>query len=176
MISLKKIISITILPLIMFSFSQCSSQKKLQQDAPVKLQEVYCQGWVAGVKGGGAGMNIFIPVDAVLNKKVKLDSVYFRGKAARLETKPQNESLYIGRFMSNDNKSRDLIMSSDSKNEYGNKMPVIPAKTPFELKDDECAVSYKDGNKTKYFKIENVIEKASIPYPSAPQNTLKIKQ
>ena len=176
MTPLKKIISITILPLIMFSFSQCSSQKKLQEKSPVQLKEVYCQSWVAGVRGGGAGLNIFIPIDAVSDEKIELDSVYFRGKSAKLETKPQSPSMFIGRFTSEVNKKQDIIMSSDSRQEYGNKMPKVKEDIPFELKDDECIVSYKEGNKTKYFKIKNVIEKASIPYPSAPKNTLKIKQ
>jgi hypothetical protein len=164
------------LPIIMFSFSQCSSQKKLQQKSPVQLKEVYCQSWVAGVKGGGSGMNIFIPVETITDKDIELDHVFFRGKASKLTTKPQNKTLYIGRFKNTANSKQDIVMSSDAKQEYGNKMPEATEEIPFELKDDECVVSYKVGSKTKYFKIENVVEKQSIPYPSAPNNTPKIKQ
>ncbi len=169
MISFRHIISLTILPLIMFSFSQCSSQKKLQDKAPVQLKGVYCQNWVAGIQGGGAGTNIFIPIEAVTDKKVQLDSVYFRGKSAKLETKPQGTSIYIGRFISERNKKRDLVMDGDGKKEYGNEMPTIPEKIPFELKNDECVVSYKEGSKTKYFKIEGVVEKTMESFPMAPK-------
>ncbi|MBT8303849.1 MAG: hypothetical protein KJP09_05210 [Bacteroidia bacterium] len=56
-------------------------------------------------------------------------------------------------------------MSGDSKQEYGNKRPEDTEKIPFELKMNECVVSYKEGKKTKYFKIDEVEEKAAIPPP-----------
>jgi len=146
---------------IMVSFSQCSSAQKLQKNAPTALGNVYCQSWIAGVQGGGAGINIFIPIE---DTSIVLDSVYFRGKAAKLATKPQNTKLFIGRFMSDFNKPDDMSP------EFGNKKdtPKVEEKIPFELKDNQCVVSYKDGDITKYFKVENVVEKASIPRPSAP--------
>jgi len=168
--SIRSIISLTILPFIMFSFSQCSSQKKLQDKAPVQLMEVYCQSWVAGVRGGGAGINIFIPTNLKTYNHNRLDSVYFRGKSAKLQIIEDKTIVYVGRFISDVNRKQDLIMSSDKKEEYGNKMLKVEEEIPFELKDDECIVSYKVGARTKYFKIKNIVEKASIPYPSAPPN------
>jgi hypothetical protein len=156
-----------ILPMVMFSFSQCSSQKKLQEKAPVAVSKAYCQTWVAGARGGGSGINIFIPVESVSEEGVELDSVYFRGRSAKLETKPQNNTLYIGRFLTKANERYDLVMSGDSKEEYGNKRPESTEKIPFELKENECVVSYKDGKKMKYFKIENIVETAAIPPPMA---------
>ncbi len=152
---------------IMLSFSQCSSAQKLQEKAPTAFGEVYCENWVAGVQGGGAGTNIFIPVE---DTSIVLDSVYFRGKAVKLQTKPQNTKVFIGYFTSDFNAPKpDMVMSADTKEEYGNKLPKKETKIPFELKDNACVVSYKDGTTTKYFKIENVVEKASIPRPSAPR-------
>ena len=151
----------------MASFSQCSSAKKIQKKVPLALGQVYCQSWIAGIEGGGAGLNIYIPT---VNSSVELDSVYFRGKAAKLEIKSLNETIYIGRFISDLNKKKDIVMSIEPNAEYGNEMPKITQKVPFELKENECVISYKDGNTTKYFKIDNVIEKELIPYPSAPPN------
>ncbi|MBT8303848.1 MAG: hypothetical protein KJP09_05200 [Bacteroidia bacterium] len=167
MLITRNITSLIILPMIMFSFSQCSSQKKLQETAPVKLSKAYCQTWVAGARGGGSGINIFIPVETAPDKKIVLDSVYFRGRSAKLETKPQNDTLYIGRFLTKVNEKYDLVMSSDPKQEYGNKRPEDTEKIPFELKMNECVVSYTEGKKTKYFKIDEVEEKAAIPPPMA---------
>ena len=150
----------------MLGFSQCSSTKELQSEAPITIGKVFYQKWIAGIEGGGSGLNIFIPVN---DTSIALDSVFFRGKAAKLETKPQNQSLYIGRFISQFNKRRDLIMSSDSIAEYGNKLPIVEQKIPFELQSNECVVSYIDGQKTKYFKINNVVEKASLHFPMAPK-------
>ncbi len=153
--------------LVMASFSQCSSAKKLQKKAPLDLDQVYCQKWVAGIEGGGAGLNIFIPVK---DNSVILDSVYFRGKATKLEVKNQNAKIYIGRFISDFNKKKDIVMSNEPNAEFGNEMPTHIQMIPFELKENECVISYKDGKTTKYFKVDNVVEKDLIPYPSAPPN------
>ncbi len=166
--TLRNILSVTILPLLMFSFSQCSSQKKLQEKAPVNVVEVFCQSWVAGIKGGGAGIDIFITLEAVPNEDVVLDSVHFRGLTKKLEMKPKDSTLYIGRFITGNTEKLDIVMSGEPKEEYGNQMPKKNIESPFQLEDNECVVSYQDNGKTKYFKIVDVVEKQHIPYPNAP--------
>ena len=151
----------------MTNFSQCSSSQKLQEKAPAMFGDVYFQRWNAGVQGGGSGINLFIPV---ADTNIVLDSVYFRGKSAKLETKPTDTSLYVGRFKTEFNQPKDIVMSSNPLDEYNNPLPIQKEKIPFTLKDSECVVSYKDGQTTKYFKIENIIEKEAINYPSAPNN------
>ena len=163
--TLKKIVSTTVMLIVMVSFSQCSSTKKLQEQVAITFGDVYCQKWIAGIKEGGSGLNIIIPTS---NTSIKLDSVYFRGKAAKLEIKSSGDVVYIAKFLSSLNTKQDIIMSSNPKAEYGNKLPVIQEKIPFELKDTECVISYKKGNKTQYFKITNVLEKDLLAYPSAP--------
>ena len=165
--TLKTILFSLLMLIVVASFSQCSTIKKLEKQAPLNIGEVYCQKWISGVEGGGSGLNIFIPTR---DTSIELDSVYFRGKATKLETKPQNKSLYIGRFVSNVNQKKDLIMSNEPYAEYGNKMPIKTQNIPFELKENECVISYKAGKTIKYFKIGNIIEKELIPYPSAPPN------
>jgi hypothetical protein len=163
----KTTLSFLLMLLVMASFSQCSSAKRIQEKAPLELGQVYCQNWIAGIEGGGAGLNIYIPT---VNSSVELDSVYFRGKAAKLEIKSLNQTIYIGRFISDLNKKKDIVMSSEPNAEYGNEIPKIPQKIPFELKDNQCVISYNDGKTTKYFMVDNVVEKDLIPYPSAPPN------
>ena len=150
----------------MVSFSQCSSALKLQKEAPITFGEVYCQNWVAGVQGVGAGLNLFIPVTDL---SIVLDSVYFRGKVTKLELR-QDNLLYVGRFKTNLNQSKDIIMSSDPKEEYANQMPVKEKEIPFQLEDDECVVSYKKNEKVLYYKISNIIQKTPLNYPSASPN------
>lgn len=131
------------------------------------LGKVYYQSWIAGVKGGGSGINIFIPIS---NSTVVMDSVYFRGQVSKLTTKPEDSTLFIGRFNTVFNQKEDIIMSSDSKEEYGNKLPRKAVEIPFILKDDEAVISYKEGNKVKYFKIGNIVEKNLKHYPMSPKN------
>lgn len=167
--TVKQILGLLIMLVFMMSFSQCSSTKTLQEEAPIKIGKVYVQKWVAGIEGGGSGLYIFIPVSGA---SMTLDSVYFRGKATKLSIKYQNKNMYVGNFINQNKQNHDIIMSGDSKAEYGNKLPISkePKPIPFELKDDECVISYIDGKKVKYFKIINIVEKQLIPYPSAPHN------
>ena len=150
----------------MSSFSQCSSSKKLDKKAPITFAEVYCQRWVGGVEGAGSGMNFTILAD---NNELMLDSVYFRGRVTKLEYNDKAK-MYVGSFINAPTGPQDKVFSADPKEEYGNEMPKIPEKIPFELGDNECVVSYKSGDKTRYFKIENIKEKPLIAYPSAPRN------
>ena len=151
----------------MTSFSQCSSTQNLEDKAPLKIGEVYSQKWIAGVQGGGSGINLFIPTE---QSSITLDSVYFRNKAVKLEPNPKEGILYIGRFKSEFNQKKGIIMSNEPNAEYGNPLLETKKKTPFELKDTECVISYIHSGKTKYFKIENIAEKRMIPYPSALPN------
>jgi hypothetical protein len=163
--TIKHIFGLVLMSLFMVSFSQCSSSKQIMDEAPIALEQVYCESWIAGIEGGGSGLNIFIPTS---NKTVVLDSVYFRGKAAKLEINSAKKMLYVGRFTSEINSKKDIVMSNEPHDEYGNNTPQIDQKIPFELEDNQCVISYIENNKTKYFRVDNVIEKESIPIPSAP--------
>ena len=165
--AIKQILGVVSLFVVVASFSQCSSAQRFQDKSPITLGEVYYQRWIAGVQGGGSGLNIFIPTS---DNTVKLDSVYFKGKVTKLEVRSGKKLLYIGRFTSDFNQRRDIIMSNEPNAEFNNPIPKPIKKIPFELKDNECVISYIQDNKTKYFKIDNVIKKDLIPYPSAPPN------
>ena len=158
--------------ILMASFSQCSTAQKLQKEAPAQFGDVYCQKWTAGIKGGGSGLNIFIPV---MDKSIQLDSVYFRGEVAKLEVKAGDLPIYIGRFKTEVNQPKDIVMSSDANDEYTNQIPEKAKIIPFELKDNECVVSYIKDEKILYYKISNVQEKDALNYPSAPtRDTIKV--
>lgn len=154
---------------VVASFSQCSSSKELQEKGPITFGKVYYQAWVAGIEGGGSGINIFIPVEETALAHIKLDSVYFRGKVSKLETKT-DDRLYVGRFSTPANQQKDIKMTNEPYGEYGNTATGLSENFPFQLKNDECVVSYKDNSQTKYYKIENITEKARVEYPSAPPN------
>lgn len=160
--TIKQILGLLILTLIMASFSQCSSAQKLQKKAPTTFAKVYFDQWVSGMAQGPSGTNIFIEVR---NNEVELDSVYFRGKVAKLDKDNTNNLLYIGRFMSKSTEKMDVIMHKDASEEYGNKAPELPVKIPFELSPFECVVSYKVKGKTKYFKLTDIVKKESLDVP-----------
>lgn len=153
------------------AFSQCSSTFKLQEKAPFAIKEVYFQKWVAGVKGGGSGMNVYIVSKENISNNIKLDSIYFREDKAKIEVDLSESNLFIGRFIFESNKKKDVIMSNDPNAEYGNVILKPKSKLPFNLEDNECVIRYTENEKIKYFKIQNVIEKRGIQYPGAkPKN------
>ncbi len=168
--NMKRLNFVLIFSAFVFTFTHCSTAQKLQKKAPITLAEVYCQSWVSGVKGGGSGLNLFIPVSQEIPQNIRLDSAYFRGKVTKLELAGTNLNLYVARFEENFNQKQDIVMSNDPKEEYGNQFPILTEKIPFDLKDTESVISYTESNVTKYFKIENIAIKKQDHYPSAPTN------
>jgi len=110
---------------------------------------------LVGEKPDVNGISIYISID---NAEVKLDTVYFRNSSAKLKLdKDISKTEYIGSLVM-PNKDNDLQLNIDSKREYGNRVPDISRKIPFQLKANEAVVSYFFNNKINYFKISNCIE------------------
>ncbi len=158
------------------SFANCANGKQLQEKPPLNLQQTYYTTWVGGTKGAGSGLNLFIPVIPAQDAEIELDSVYFRGKSAELQTKPEDGNLYIAYFKTSDNsrKAPDLVMSSDPNEEYGNQPPEIIGNFPFNLEHNEAVISFRKNGKRDYYKI-NVVEKdnngeVKIKYPENIQH------
>ena len=151
---------------IMAGFSQCSGTKhtqepQLEKTAPIPVEKAYFQAWVAGIQGGGSGIHLYLP-DSTTD--IKLDSVYFREMVAKLN---RDSTGYVALFRTQTNQRDDVIMSNENHAEYGNTLSE-KAQIPFQLKANECVVSYIENNNIRYFKIENLIEKPMKQYPSAP--------
>lgn len=156
----RRILFLTCMLFIMATFSQCGVTK-LETKAPVTLGAVYYQHWADKVEGGESGIAIVIPV--ISNpKNIVLDSVQFRGKQAKLEFK--NNSVFIGHFKQETIQKQDIIMSSDPRAEYGNKVPKRADTSQFQLQTDQCVVSYKMENKVKYFKIDKILKMDDMLY------------
>lgn len=139
-----------------FSF-QCAGQKKgtfttvFEKQLPFKVKPVSFQEWYAGIKVGGTGINIFVPITD-LTENVEINRIYFRNLTAELSKK---DGKY---FASLKNKSRN----------YTFKKSEASADYPFRLKDDECVVSYIENGTTKYLKIATVNEFAGVYYENGP--------
>lgn len=157
----KNILKLLGLVVLSISFAQCASTMKLQENIPDAVGESYYQNWVAGVKGGGSGTNVFIKVK---EESMVLDSIYFRGQVAKLTTKPADKQLFIGRFASEMNSKNHPELTSDS-------MDKSNSDFPFDLDNNDCVISYMDNGKAKYFKIEDLKERPMEALPmSAPPN------
>lgn len=153
--------------LISMSFYNCFPVKSngFTNKAPLEITAPYYNAWIAGVQGGGAGINVFLPVSD--SQKIKIDSIHFRGQKVKAVVKGQ---LIIGRFKRDINQQQDIIMSSDPKEEYQNKLPFKHERSPFNLADDACVLSYSIGDKRLYYKVSNLKQGLAEAYPSVPPN------
>lgn len=134
----------------------CAAQKQapkvtFEEQAPFKVNPVYFQEWYAGIKVGGTGINIFLPITNVA-ENVEIDFVYFRNLTGRLNKK--------------DGKYYALLKNKSPH--YTFKKSEAPADYPFTLNDNECAVSYIENGVTKYVKLSAKNEVAGTYYENGP--------
>ena len=150
--------------------SQCSSAQKLESNAPLDFGEVYYQKKAQAVRDLESYLTIFIPIKEVIKNNVELDSVYFKGRSAKLMVSDKTPNVYYGRFVIKPKKAEDIILSSEIKDEHQNKVTMDNTKIPFELLPNQCVISYKQDGKTKYYKISNIKEKRLKDVPMEPNN------
>jgi len=120
--------------------------------------------WVAGVQGGGAGINVNMYI-VELPENVKLEKAYFQGFVAVIKKAPKG---YEARFISDINRQRDLTMSSDPVEEAVNIPDVNKEAFPFKLQKNEVGIQYTEAGKMKFTTIKDLKEIESTPYPSTP--------
>ena len=155
--------------LILLGFSNCANGKKLQEKAPQVFEPAFYYIWQGSNSNEGSGLNFFLPVRTSAKVVVVPDSVYFRGRRAKLELHRENSLLYVGRFTLPSKTEEDFVMSSDPREEYGNPIPRIKEKNPFDLKQDEAVISYTEDGERKYTKLSGV-EKQDKVLIKKPQN------
>ncbi len=145
-----------------FSFTKCASTK-FQKTPPFKITESSYNHWVGGLPGiSGTNVRISYTTDS----KVTFDSVYFQKRVTKLQLRESNGTQLIMGYFKNDtqNDRSDYNLNSVVQKEVGNKAPLAK-NFPFDLKENEAVISYKKGDKIKYFKIENLKKKQSMMYP-----------
>jgi hypothetical protein len=153
---LKKATFAIVLAVIYGTAFPCIAQQKaaittFEEQAPFKVSPVYFQEWYAGIKVGGTGINIFLPITNVA-ENVQIEHVYFRNLTGELNIK---EGKYYA------------LLKNKSPH-YTFKKAEAPTDYPFTLKDNECAVSYVENGITKYVKIAADNEVAGTYYENGP--------
>ena len=135
-------------------------ENKMVQEENILFEEVYYQKWVAGIKGGGSGINFYVVLKAPLEKGIVLEKVQFESYEGLFIK--QSDTVYVANIKTNLN---DLVLDEDPKNEYGNKPPVT------KLKSKEANLYYQVKGKEVIHNFKNVKEKEMLAYPSMkPQN------
>lgn len=133
------------------SFTQCKSTKL--DTTPSFTIKSASYSHISGGLPGNKVLNLMI--EFTTSKTIDFQNVYFQNRVinALIEEK-QGKKYIAARYKISANK-KDLILNVDPKEEFGN-TNSIKEKLPFELKENEAALSYKIGNKIIYYKIENI--------------------
>lgn len=167
--SLHKSISVIILSLSLFSFSNCGNAKAngdsitFQQNPPFVISDVTAQKWIAGTQEGGSGLKLDVPVSNV-KEGVDFKDLYFRNQVVAAKSNPHTRVKYVGNFS---NEKKDFVMDSDPINEIQNKPRVV---FPFDIKSNEAIFSYEYQGKLSYYKIANIEELEPLALPSQNPN------
>ena len=153
-----------------FSFS-CNCEKKiieqtnkefLSQDFPIS--EIYYQSWVAGIRGGGSGINVHLTFKEKLPSNVLLKSMQLLHYTT-FEIDIMENSQYIGRIKTERNQ---FNLDENPVDEYGNEVPV---KKDNSLKEGQVLLTFEKDGKEFTRLIENVKQVEMLAYPSAkPRN------
>lgn len=143
------------------SCGPCKTNKEsmaFTQNTPFTIENSYCQKWIAGVRGGGSGLNLYTSIHTI-SEGVVMKEFFFRDKVT--DVKSSKNNLFIGYYKGDEN---TMVMDGDIQKEAVN---TPPKKSPFQLENNEAVLSYEFNNKTYYHKISNITEKDVLAYPSS---------
>ena len=147
--------------LLTFGFTQCKSTK-FDMNPPFAIESSSFNNWVGGLPGvSGTRVEIY------LTKKVDVDfdSLFFKNRVTKLEIREKNGKTFLTAHYDT-SKKEDMVLDSNTKEEYANQLPKALSS---ELKVNEAVLSFKEGKKMKYVKIENIKQTASDHYPKMQQ-------
>lgn len=140
--------------IVVVIFIGCGGSKELsiENENQVDIQIVSAEysDWVRGVHNVG-GINIKI----IVNKQnVKVDTLYFRNQRLL----PEFSKLEDGNLLITANLHKrvkpDYTLHKEPSKEYGNEVPKMNPRLPFELNSDECILRYTTKNKTHLLKVK----------------------
>ena len=116
--------------------------------------------WVAGVRGGGSGINFYVDLKTELSEGIELKKVIFRGHEAPFEK--QDALHFIARIKTEGNQQK--VEGDDTK-------IYTSPKNALTLTENEAILIFLKNGKEIRQTIKEVKEKPMLLYPSAkPKN------
>ena len=133
-------------------------------EGQTQIKEVYSQAWVAGVRGGGAGINVFVNLNSPFEKGLVLEKIQFKNYEATFEK--TNELSYIARIDTGQNQLKGInIEATDVEEE------TVVHESKVSLKENQAILFFTKEGKMYSKIIENVEEREMIAYPSVRKPT-----
>ena len=112
--------------------------------------------WVAGVRGGGSGINFNVEFKSELPSNIELKKVIFRGYEVPFD---KQDNLHLQAMIK--------TPGNQQKFEGDDSQIYTSPKNALTLADNEAILIFTKDGKEYQQKITNVIEKPSLEYPSA---------
>lgn len=142
--------------LITFVFSAimigCKSQS-LETSAPFEIKEKTYFYWVGG-KQGTQGTTIKV-LGSTKSLNVSFSKLYFQNHEYSIVPLFNGDGFEIeGNF--SEFKDKELILSKDPSEEFGNQPKKVTKKIPFDLEDDEAVLLYSVNGLEGFYKITGV--------------------
>lgn len=157
-----KLISL-FLSISMFS---CGSSKSdvLKLDEQTQIKEIYSQYWVAGVRGGGAGIDVYVNLNTPFEDGLVLEKIQF--KTYEVPFDKTSDLSYVARINTGQNQLKVInVEVTDAEEETVTDGPKI------NLKEKQAILFFRKDGKEYSKTIENVEEREMIPYPSVRRPT-----
>jgi predicted small lipoprotein YifL len=156
---MKNLLIVLFLLLIVFSFAYCGSNQNGSLHFPQEISAVYFQKSVIDQENPAGKTHFYIKFKKPLSPEIKLGKLYFHNQESGLikETPTSYFAVFIPQ-------QTDMILSSDTLKEYGNKAPIL-SKPKFNLKSNEAMLEYTENKITRFYKLTDVVEKQSIIAP-----------
>jgi hypothetical protein len=139
----------------LIAFFSCKPAKETIQIKTIK--EVSFEQWIAGVQGGGSGINFMVELNVPLADGVTLQKVQFQTYEAVFEK--ISDLKYITYIRT---KINQLKLYEESNKEYGNEAPL----PNFGLQSNQARLFFIENKKIIQIVVDNVKEKPLLAYPS----------
>ena len=132
--------------------TSCSIQKKIIQKSMISAAY---ETWVAGVRGGGSGINFYVDLKTELSSNVELKKVIFRGYEAPFE---KQDDLHF----------QAMIKTSGNQQKFdGDESQIYTSpKNALTLAENEAILIFLKNGKEIRQTIKEVKEKPMLLYPS----------
>ncbi|MCX2718577.1 hypothetical protein [Lentiprolixibacter aurantiacus] len=166
--------ALTILVVMVFGLTGCSSQKKLVKEAPFSVENPSCTPYAGGREGSGSGFILRIPLTLLSDEEITFEKVFFRGHILDPEWVAEGGKRFLQcQYQRKSTEKPDIIMHGDPMMEVGNQPAgeiTEKEEYPFELKPDEAVIAYLQKGKTRYAKIGSIKDKMPNLLPSKEMN------
>lgn len=130
-------------------FTNCGTNKNVQEEAPAQFEQAF-------YTTADGQMTFCLPVRAIQKNRIELKNIYFKGLKSPIVYNEDGQNRYTASFGV---PQSDYVMSLDPREEYGNKMPQKPEKSPVSIEKDQALLEYQENGETRYYVISDIEER-----------------